>query len=425
VIDAQDKLKTGPEGEQKFPPRLLAIFVAWRLRAYGLALASLYAALLIYLFVCRVWLIDSRGMPIYTDFTCAWVAGLLALHGHIASIYDPAEFVKIQATLAVAKVPIYSSWPYPPIFFLIIAPFGFLPYLAAFLSWNILTLVGCVTVSYLIVRRSAAIALVLASPFTFWNFLAGQNGLLTASLFGAALLLLERKPVLAGVFVGVLTYKPHLGILIPVALAASRQWRVFWSACATAAFLTCVSLVAFGAGSWQAFPQGFAVHSTGLLLSEHVGDPRAYWGMLQTVYGLIRYLNGSPALAWVCQGAMTAGIVSVVWLVWRSRVRYPLKAATLSTAALIATPYAFAYDMAVIAIPLAFLASDQVKVGLFRGEQAIILALFAASLYIIVTFGKVPIGPVIMLTLLCLILRRTFQYRTSDEFTTNVGLRAW
>jgi len=31
---------------------------------------------------------------------------------------------------------------------------------------------------------------VLAWPFTAWNFLAGQNGFLTASLLGAALVLL-------------------------------------------------------------------------------------------------------------------------------------------------------------------------------------------------------------------------------------------
>ncbi len=82
----------------------------------------------------------------------------------------------------------------------------------------------------------------------------------------------------------------------------------------------------------------------------------------------------------------------IVWLVWRSRVRYALKAAALSAAALIATPYAFAYDLAAIAVPVAFLAQDQIDRGLLRGEQTTLLALFAASLVVFAMAGKAPAG---------------------------------
>ena len=37
----------------------------------------------------------------------------------------------------------------------------------------------------------------------------------------------------------------------------------------------------------------------------------------------------------------------------------------------LATPYAFGYDMAAIAIPVAFLARDQIRCGLLRGEQTL------------------------------------------------------
>jgi hypothetical protein len=83
-----------------------------------------------------------------------------------------------------------------------------------------------------------------------------------------------------------------------------------------------------------------------------------------------------------------------------------LKAGTLSAAALIATPYAYAYDMAAMAIPVAFLASDQIGEKLLRGEQTVMVALFGASLPVFLTLGKTPLGPLITLTLLCLILRR-------------------
>src|SRR5215472_13104009 len=110
------------------------------------------------------------------------------------------------------------------------APFALLPYFWSFIAWICATLTGCILVGYLIVRRSPVIALILASPFTAWNIFFGQNGFLTASLLGASLLFLERQPILAGVFIGCLTYKPQFGILIPLALAASNQWRAFASA---------------------------------------------------------------------------------------------------------------------------------------------------------------------------------------------------
>jgi hypothetical protein len=99
-----------------------------------------------------------------------------ALHGDAASLYDPAEFVKVQAALVGPRDYFYPNWPYPPTFFLILAPFTMLPYPYGFIAWDIATLLGLIAVVYLIVRRLPAIALVLASPFTMWNFPPDKTG---------------------------------------------------------------------------------------------------------------------------------------------------------------------------------------------------------------------------------------------------------
>ncbi len=83
-------------------------------------------------------------------------------------------------------------------------------------------------------------------------------------------------------------------------------------------------------------------------------------------------------------------MAAIVWLVWRSPVRYALKAATLSAGALLATPYAFAYDFAAIAIPVAFLAKDQIELRLAEGEQTTLLALFVAGLFGHCVAGRAP-----------------------------------
>jgi arabinofuranan 3-O-arabinosyltransferase len=406
-------------GEALAPPR--GIFAAGRLQAYGYALVAVYAVFFATVFAAGAWIVDKTGRPIYTDFAVWWAGGMQALHGNAAALFDPAEFDKIQAALFRPGEAVYLNWPsYPPTFFLLLAPLALLPYRYALITWDMATLLGCAGVVYLIVRRMPAIPLALASPFTAWNFIAAQSGFLTASLLGSSLLLLERRPVLAGVFIGCLTYKPQYGILLPVALAAARQWRTVASAGVAAALLAAASIAWFGADAWAAFPRGFLVQSE---LSLGAG-PDSNWVYLQTAYGLVRSLHGSARSAWLAQGTATLASGIIVWIVWRSSVRYPLKAATLSAAALIATPYAFAYDMAAIAIPAAFLAADQLRHGLLRGDKAIWIMLFGGPLAVLVTlgddaggptFGGTPAGVAAAVALFCVILRRARQPAASVQ----------
>ena len=400
--------------------------MAWRLHAYSGAIAVVYAFVFSQLYRFGGWVISNSGTPVYSDFSTAWVVGVQALQGQVVPLYDPAKFLEIQTTLLGAQKFFYPNWPYPPIFSLVMAPFGLLPYFWSFVTWTSTTLLGCIVVVYMIVRRSPVIPLVLASPFTLWNILAGQNGFLMASLLGASLLSFERQPVLAGIFIGCLTYKPQFGIMLPVALVAAKQWRAVASAVATAALLAAVSVAAFGASAWEAFPCGLLQQFGVVFEAEGLPDFAATWGYLQTVYGLIRYLHGGATLAWVGQGITALCAAIIVWFVWRSPTRYALKAAILSALALLASPYAFAYDMAAIAIPVAFLARDQLRCGLLRGEQIILLALFCAILALLVIFrdppngipfGSLPgIGPAALITLSAVILRRTL--RRAQELVT-------
>jgi alpha-1,2-mannosyltransferase len=165
----------------------LSIFTASRLQLYGYAVALIYAMAFIRFYLAGAWIVDHSGAPFYGDFADTWVAGWQALNAEAARLYDSDEFVRIQKALLGAQDYFYPNWPYPPTFFLILAPLSTLPYLPAFLTWDVATLLASLAVVYLIVRRPPAIGLVLASPFTAWNFFAGQNGSLTASLLGASL----------------------------------------------------------------------------------------------------------------------------------------------------------------------------------------------------------------------------------------------
>ena len=277
----------------------------------------------------------------------------------------------------------------------------------AFVSYELLALLGSIGVITLIVRHRAAIALVLASPYTVWNIGCGQGGLLTTALFGAALLALERRPALSGMFIGCLTTnrkwvssfrwrssRPESGARSPAPLRR-RSSSIGLSA------------LALGTNLWAAFPGQLAAQFRFVLLP----GAGTHWGMLQTVYGVVHYLGGGDRPGWIAQGVTSLAAALIVWALWRSRARYAVKAAALSAAALAATPYAFAYDMAALAVAIAFLARDQIDQGFLRGEQTALLVLFVAGFAVFPTSGSVPMGVVLVFALLALILRRAASER--------------
>jgi len=178
--------------------------------------------------------------------------------------------------------------------------------------------------------------------------------------------------------------------------------------------------------AWIAFPRGLFQQFGVVFEAEGLSDSAATWGYLQTVYGVIRHLHGGVALAWLGQSVTAVCAATIVWVVWRSPTRYGLKAAILSAAALLASPYVFAYDLAATAIPIAFLAKDQMRCGLLRGEQAILLGLFCTTLALLVIFrdppdgipfGSLPgMGPAVLATLLAITSRRILAFSSGNRW---------
>jgi arabinofuranan 3-O-arabinosyltransferase len=212
----------------------------------------------------------------------------------------------------------------------------------------------------------------------------------------------ERRPALAGVFLGLLTYKPQFGLLFPLVLIADRRWLTIAVACAVAAGMAAASWLVFGIASWQAF-----VHWLPITGHRILGEGRADFGRLQSLYGLVRATGGSETFAWSVQAAGSlAAAVGVVWL-WRSRAPFDLKAAALAAAALIATPYIYMYDLAVLAVGVGFLLRYALERGVSTAE---IMGLSAAGALILAfPYVKTQVGLAAVLIVLMLIAQRVFS----------------
>jgi len=345
------------------------------------------------------WVYDVNGLGIPTDFINVWAAGRLVLDGHPAQAYD----WDIQKQVEVAKLGQdfvgYFAWHYPPPFLFVASLLAQLPYQLAYIGWVVFSFLLFLVAMRAIVGHPFGYLLALAIPMAFINALVGQNGFLTAALIGGALYLIPVRPVLAGICLGLLTYKPQYGLLFPIMLIAGGHWRVFISAGVTAVVLAAASWLAFGVESWLAFFHWMPKFSQAFLT-----EGKAPWWKLQSIFSMVRYFGGSEPLGWAFQWVLTASVAVVLALVWRSRVPYTLKAAALAAGTLLTTPYLFMYDMMVLAIPIAFL----VRIGLKTGFRAYELPALGAVAALIgcYMFTGIPTGLGATLVVSMLILRR-------------------
>ena len=363
----------------------------------SIAYATAFAALL----VAHLWLWNARGELVSLDFNEVYAAGTMAKAGEAARAYDwPAHR---QAQAAVLGHPVtwkdYLGWHYPPPFLLAAVALTALPYVAAFLVWGLATLLAYLLVMRRIIGRAEAWLAALAFPSTFFNFAVGQNGFVSAALMGGTLSLLQTRPVVAGVLLGLLTYKPQLGLLFPFALAAGGHWRALLSATVTAIALFLASSAAFGIAAWQAF-----FHSITHTVSAVLMQGMAGWGKLNSLYGLCRWIGASAGMAGTVQVAAALALIgSMIWL-WRSRAGFNLKAAGLVTASLVATPYLYVYDFAVLVVALGFLFRD-------RPFDAVECRLSAIGVLALAAFPLVtaPTGLVTLALTAAMVVRRVVR----------------
>jgi arabinofuranan 3-O-arabinosyltransferase len=363
------------------------------------------------------WIFDDKGLGIPTDFVNVWSAGRLVLDGHAAQAYDWDIQKQVQVAVLGQAYEGNFAWHYPPPFLFVASLLAHFPYSVAFIGWAAISLVPYLAVMRAIVGRPFGWLLAAAFPVVLTNTLVGQNGFLTASLIGGTLYLMPMRPVLSGICLGLLSYKPQYGLLFPLVLIAASQWTVFVTAGIVAVVMAFASWLAFGTESWQAFFHWMPMFSQAFLT-----EGRAPWGKMQSIFSLVRYLGGTEQLAWVFQWIMSGAVAVLLAPMWRSRVSYPLKAAALATGTLLVTPYLFLYDVLVLAIAVAFV----VRIGLNRGFQRHelpALGLVAALLMLFPVVGA-PTGFAATLIVAGLIARRAVPWWWCERAPSTTALSA-
>jgi alpha-1,2-mannosyltransferase len=342
-------------------------------------------------------LTDLMGKPLGSDFIAFYAASKLALHGDPAGVYSISKLHVIQQTVIGVDTGIWA-WNYPPTFLVMVLPLAFFPYGISFALWIFPAFYGYLRM----IRRLAP------HPFTPWLFLAfppavnnlfyGQNGFLSALLLGGGLLLADQRPFMAGLLFGLLSYKPQLAILIPIALLAGRNWRAIYGAAVSSISLVLISLLFFGLSPWKAFLDN-------LLFATTLLNNQKFWAKMPTIIATTRTLGADLVVAEVIQVTVTAmAIIIVAWLWWKG-ASLSLRGSGLILATFLATPYALEYDLSLIALPFAWLGWEELSKGRRQG-QALLAGCWLVT-YFSIWFPQLPLSIFYLVVLLCFVLYRS------------------
>lgn len=332
-----------------------------RVRGYAVLLCLASLALLV-----DAWLKATGATG--SDFLAFWGAGQVTAQGHPALAYDLDVQERVQLATGSQG---WFAFVNPPPFLFIAAPFGLLPFPAAWIAW--------VAVTYALWAWAAIRAFprywlpILAFPGALIAAGHAQNGLLTGALLVAGVALLDRRPLLAGALLGALIVKPHLALLIPFWLAAGGRWKAFVAAGCSAAGLLALSWAAFGTATMQAYMTSWEV--SGVIMQVADAD---FYLRLSTFYGQLCLFMPSSAVLGV-QIALAGAMLVLTVISWRRFGQDTMATGALVLACTaIASPYLFNYDLPFLILPVLWLVRQGQAQGWRHWEKLAVVALYFA-----------------------------------------------
>jgi len=393
---------------------------AQRVRAYLFILAVLSIAIAFAYVRLSSGVHDPLGRAVGTDFASFWTAARLALDGDAAGPWNLARHQAAQLEMFGPEAG-YAAFFYPPTYLLVCLPMAAAPYVVSLTVWLVSTLGLYVATVRAWVGRAwpgdtFGWMAILAFPAVLINAGHGQNGFLTAALFGTAALISVRRPWLSGILFGCLIVKPHLAVLVPIFFILSGNWRGFVAAGATAAAICLLSLAVFGPGAWIGFLETSALART-TLEQGYVG-----YAKMQSAYAGMRLLGVDNLVAWVVQGMMGLGAIA---LLWKTRgADEAARGAALCCATLMTTPFLLDYDLTLLAIPLAWLFRDAIRTRFRDWEKLVLLTGYVLPIIArpIATYVGVPLTPLIVAALVLCVVRRTTAHAGEAEIARPLSL---
>lgn len=302
-----------------------------------------FAALLALAAVRQMFVVVAV-QPLGFDFLPLWT-GARDILAHHADLYDFAAVSARQAWLLGPETGV-RPFVYPPSALLLLAPFGLLPFWAAYGLWTITTagLFAAIIARLSPGPKSLAALLALVLSPCAMVLVVGQTTFLIGAMAILGILLLKRRPLLAGVLLGLAAaIKPQLLVMAPLALLAGAHYRALIAAVVAGAAAGLLAILLFGPQLWldwlAALPRfGALVRDNPSLLSGDI-TPSGLAGRIG--------LDGAALTAWRALFVLAGAALAI--LTFRRTEDPTLRLAAMLGGALLASPYAIFYEAALLA----------------------------------------------------------------------------
>ncbi|MEO1660798.1 MAG: glycosyltransferase family 87 protein [Pseudomonadota bacterium] len=348
-------------------------------------------------------MVDSFGRPLGTDFSNVHTAGLMILEGDANRAYVPEAQLRVQQEFFDdPEIPFYA-WHYPPYFLIVAAALALLPYTFSWLTWMGVTLPLYMFAAKRVINQKTALLASLGFPAVLINFLHGQNAFLTAALLCGAMLCLRPKPILAGILIALLAYKPQFGLLLPIILLAGGFYRTFFAATGALICLSLFVTLVFGPSIWESFLESRHFSRSVILEAGTTG-----WYKIQTAFSAVRMWGGPVPLAYSVQTLLALSVIILSIWIWRGRADFDLKAASLIAGSLLMTPYMLDYDMVTMAPAMLLVVRFGLRVGWLPYERSALALIWIAPVLArpAVQLLALPVGFLSILALFLLIVHK-------------------
>ena len=301
--------------------------------------------------------------PLGGDFLQEYVGGKIFDSGEQERLYDLDWIKQVQHDSNAVGFTLdpgqYYPMVYPPFYYAILSPLSRLNYQTATIIWTLLSSLALSWAGFVLIRFGQRIALpslfafaLFFSPLVLCVNMGQKSTLLLAILSTTFVLLQHRKALPAGLVFGLIAFKPHLGIVIGLAMLWKRQWHFVAGALTTVAVLV--------GGSYLHSPQLWTGYfETALSMRDYLQTAGYDLAESHSVNGALKLSLGSfaPSLVTPLSIAAAIGIIAVVGWSLRgpletSSPQFTRQFSLFIIAMILLGPHLYTYDLAMLLLPM-------------------------------------------------------------------------
>jgi alpha-1,2-mannosyltransferase len=274
--------------------------------------------------------------------------------GTVARLHDGTMLYDARRQAALAQELIHQDpgeiyLPvYGPQVSLIFLPFAELPYIWSAVAWALATIAGYGMCCWVVLRicpklrgdRRTILMLAAAFPGLFYLVASGQNSVVALAAFTLAFFgFRAQRPLLGGMAIGLLMYKPQFGLMAAVLFVLLLEWRVIAGAVITGAGQLALGAWYYGRGAVETY-LGVLKHAgqDASAPLDRMHGLKSFWEMLLPWHGAATVLYAVSALA----------VVAITIWCWRAKVTLELRYAVFLLGSALVSPHLTDYDLVIL-----------------------------------------------------------------------------